>query len=121
MPVALGEEVIERDGERKFVWLVVSEVVPMVNAEDGKPANVTRNVECWCASGVLAPYTHKASREQILTLVYAGRIQGLPQKKKGVYLIYRNGLARIYDRPKQDKERPREGKQTGAGAPEGVN
>ncbi len=68
MPVAPGEDVMERDEEGRFVWLVVSEVVPLVSAGDDKPANVTRNVERWCASGVLAPYSHKASHEQILVL-----------------------------------------------------
>ncbi len=71
-------------------------------------------------------YSHKASREQILTLLYAGRIKGLPHKGKGVYLIHRDGLVDIEDRPKRgwpkkDKKRPRKGRQTGEGAPERVN
>ena len=119
------ENVMECDAEGRFVWLVVSEFVPLVSEGNDKPANVTRNIERWCASGVLAPYAHKASREQVLALVYAGRIQGLPQKKKGVYLIHRDGLAHVDDRPKRgwpkDKARPRKGRQTGAGAPERVN
>jgi len=125
MAAVPGEDVMERDHEGKFIWLVVSEVVPLVGTKEDKPTNVTRNVERWCASGVLVPYARKASREQILTLVYAGRIEGIPQKNKGVYLIHRDGLAHIEDRPKRgwpkDKARPRKGRQTGAGAPERVN
>ena len=116
------ENVMERDGEGHFVWLVVSEVVLLVSTKNAKPPNVTRNIERWCASGVLAPYAHKASREQILTLVYACRIQGIPQKMKGVYLIHRDGLAHIDDRPKRgwpkDTKRPHRGRRIGASDPE---
>jgi len=118
------ENVMERDAGGRFVWLVVSECVPLVSEGDDKPANVIRNIKRWCVSGVLAPYAHKASRDQALTLLYAGRIQGLPQKNKGVYLIHRDGLACIDDRPKpgwpKEKARPRKGGQTGARTPERV-
>ena len=93
-------DVMARDAQGQFIWLVVSECVPLVSETNDKPDNVTRNIERWCANGVLAPYAHKASREQVLTLVYAGRIQGLPLKKRGLYIIHRDGLAHVEDRPK---------------------
>ena len=71
----MSEDVMERDAQGRFVWLVISEVVPLVRLPDQKIAYVTRNIERWCAIGVLAPYAYKASRDQILELVYAGRMR----------------------------------------------
>ncbi len=118
------DNVMEHDAEGRYIWLLVSECVPLVSEGDEKPENVIRNIERWCANGVLAPYAYKASRAQVLTLLNAGRIEGLPHKKRGLYLIHRAGLARIEDRPKpgwpQNKARQRKGRQTGASAPERV-
>lgn len=112
-------DVMAHDAQGQFIWLVVSECVPLVSEANDKPDNVTRNIERWCANGILAPYAHKASRGQVLTLIYTGRIQRLPPKGKEVYLIQRDGLAHVEDRPKRGwpkkKKRERKGKQTGVG------
>ena len=121
MDVAPPEDVMARDEVGNFHWLVVEEVVPLVRMEGNRPESLRRAIERWCERGVLAPYAWKASRAQMLALLTAGRIHGLPPKGRGLYLIHRAGLAHIEDRPRRGwppgKARPRKGKTTGAAAP----
>ncbi len=100
-------DVMECDAQGNFLWLVVSEVVPLVENTEAKPESIARSIERWCAHGVLSPFVRKATNEEILALLNAGRIHGFPQKDKGIYVIHRSGLACLTHRPKAGRKRRR--------------
>lgn len=94
------QDVMACDASGHFVWLVVHEVVPFVEKPGISQKSLIRSIERWCASGVLAPFCKRASNAQILMLVEAHRLKGFPPPTKEVYLIHREGLRHLNERPK---------------------
>lgn len=125
MLISPPTDALECDADGSYYWLTVGDLISLAtSAASGdrqvKEASVLRKIERWCVDDdVLGPYACKATPAQIAQLVGAGRIKNYPSKEKGVYLIHRDGLATIADRPKpgprKKSKQSRKGKQTGAG------